>query len=324
MEPLAVIADSNLVEQSATYDFSLDMEAGPKYDNVFELSLPLEFKLYAGYVFHVDGTEIGGIITGRLTDTEAMGLVIWKGRTWHGMLEDKCLQPDDGQDYNYARGSVSECIDDLLQRINLVDMFEVGECPDVTVNYRYPRYPNGYVALVGMLKSVGLCPTFSTKREGGIVRVAIGAEAKKTLENVADGDLVDFTMDAVLRPYNHIVALGQGELSERYVLQYWTDEQGNIHEDGPQITGRDERTIIYDGSSMDNDELMENAIKQLLEAQDASSVEVSLDDVSNVNIGDELVAYDQRIDAREVVPVSGYVAKIGNGVQTVEWAAGNK
>lgn len=52
----------------------------------------------SGYYLYIENTEYGGIIDSIEVDTQ-YETVIYKGRTWHGILESQVLQPDDNQDY---------------------------------------------------------------------------------------------------------------------------------------------------------------------------------------------------------------------------------
>ena len=60
----------------------------------------------------------------------------------------------------------------------------------------------------------------------------------------ADAEHSDVTIKRVVRPYNHLICLGSGELKNRIVLHFYADERGNISTT-QTLFGIDERTTTY-------------------------------------------------------------------------------
>ncbi len=324
MDPLIVWTNPALLEQGASYDFDLEMACGIGDDpeNDFSLSLPETFIIKPNSVIHIDGTQWGGIVYERLSDTAVNGLLEWRGRTWHGLLYDRVLIPDSGAAYNYASGTVAECITDLINRLGLSPLYAVGVCPVQTVSYQYKRYPNGWAALVDMLASVGLRPAFSVARENGVVQVRVGAEAIQTLGEVADGEVADIELDAIFTPYNHIIGLGQGELAQRDVIHRYADANGVISAT-KTITGNAERVLVYDNPSAEHQDLIDGAVERLEKEQGQGTVKVTLDGDEDAALCDYVIGYDQRVDARVTTQISKLIVNVDDGVMTVSVEAGD-
>ena len=323
MEPLIVWTNDDLLELGACYDFDLELACGIGDDpeNDFSLSLPEDFMITPNSVVHVDGTQWGGIVYERLSDTAVNGLLEWRGRTWHGLLYDRVLVPDAGADYNYAQGTVTECITDLITRLGLTPLYAVGNCPVQSVDYQYKRYPNGWDALIDMLASVDLRPSFSVTREDGTVQVEVGAEEIQTLGEIADGEVADIELDAVFTTYNHIIGLGKGELSQRDVIHRYANASGVIS-DTKTITGNAERVLIYDNPSAEHDDLIDGAIERLEKEQNQSTVKVTLDGDEQAALCDYVIGYDQRINAKVTTQISKLIVNVDSGVMTVSVEAG--
>jgi hypothetical protein len=322
-EPLLVWTNTSFLEQGATQDFYCDLEYGvtDDFDNTFSIQLDEDILLHRNDAVFVDGTQWGGLVYRRITSTE-VSVFQWEGRTWHGVWADKIIEPASGQDYYYANGSVSSCVSALISKLSLSALFDVGECPNVSVsNYKYHRYVNGYIGLCEMLASVDLRPEFRVKLTGGTLVVLVDVFEIETLDEVADGELAVIEMTAEFLPPNHVIGLGKGELHERNVVHYYANTSGVVSTT-QTLFGIEERVIKYDNPSAEDDNLREGAIDLLTDEQTSGVVEVELDDGTYANIGDYIIGYDQRIDSSVTVPVVGQVVKIQNGLMTINCKAG--
>lgn len=324
IDPYLVWTDDTFTEQGATQDFYMDLECGTtdQYSNTFAVQLDEDIRIEPNSAVFVDGAEWGGLVQRRITSTDNNSVFQWEGRTWHGVLADKIIEPASGQDYYTASGTVSDCVSALITKLNLGALFGVGTCPNVSVtSYNYHRYVDGYIGLIEMLASVDLRPSFRTSRTGGVLKVLIDVDEIATLDEIADGELATIEMTAEFLPPNHVIGLGKGELHERDVVNYYANSSGVVSTT-QTLTGVDERVIKYDSPSAEHDDLVEGAMKELQDAQTAGTVEVDLDEGVTALIGDYIVGYDQRIDASITVPVVGQVVQIDDGVITVSCKAG--
>ena len=327
MGPLAVWTDASLKEKGAEADFYLDCEFGvdteDECNNTFSVQLPDDVEIVSDALLFVDGTEFGGIVQRRVSDT-TQGVMQWEGRTWHGVLADRIVQPAAGNDYFTLSGTDAQCITALISHLGLSTLFEVGDTTSTALGtYQFPRYCDGFTGLCKMLASKSLKPTFSVKRTGGTVSVKIGSAAIRTLGEVADGDVADMQMTAQFTPYNHVIGLGQGELHEREVVHRYADASGNISQ-MQSITGLRERVLVYDNPSAESADLIEGAEERLKSYQGEGEVDVDLMEGYEADICDYVKAYDRRIDATVTALVSKKVVQIQNGVTTVSCECGGQ
>lgn len=322
-DPYLVWTNSSFVEQGATQDFYLDLECGvtDDFNDTFAIQVDDEIQLHRNDAVYIDGTQWGGLVLRRITSTD-VSVFQWEGRTWHGVFADKIIEPASGQDYYYANGSVSDCVSALITKLKIDDLFAVGDCPTATIsNYRFGRYVDGYIGLTKMLANVGLRPEFRVGWDNGAIRVYVDVKSIETLDEIADGELATIEMTAEFLPPNHVIGLGQGELHERNVVHYYANSSGVVSAT-QTLFDMDERVIVYDNPSADDDSLREGAIERLEDLQTSGEVEVSLDDGTFANIGDYIVGYDQRIDQSVTVPVVGQVVQVDDGVLTISCTAG--
>lgn len=324
MGALAIWTDAGFAEAGAEQDFYLDMELGTDTDdegnNTFSVQLPEDVAIEPDGLVFVDGTEYGGVVLRRVSDT-TQDILQWEGRTWQGILSDRIVQPAAGADYYTVSGTDAQCISALLSSLGLTALFDVGDTAGTAISYQFPRYCDGFKGLCKMLASVGLKPTFAVSRTGGTVQVLVGAAAQRELGEMADGEVADMQMTAEFTPYNHVIGLGKGELREREVVHRYADADGNISST-QTITGMRERVVVYENPSAETDDLIEGAEERLASFQGQGTVEVLVEDGFEADICDKVVAYDQRINASVTALVTKKVIKVENGELSVACEAG--
>jgi len=280
-------------------------------------------RIAAGSAVYIDGGRYGGLVQKRISNSAVDGVLQWEGRTWEGVLSDRIVCPDAGQAYYTASGTDSACIGALLTKLGVTSLFEAGDGTGTNVSYQYP-YPNkldGFTALVKMLASKGLRPTFSVDNSGSSVKVVVDSAAIATIGEVADADLADVEICADMNPYNHAIGLGQGELQNRTVLHRYADSSGNVSTT-KTITGMLERVTVYENVNDDAEALADDLEDYLEDLQGQGTVEVSVRDGSEAQLCDRVTAYDSRVNASVTVPISKQVVKVQNGIMTVSCEAG--
>ena len=246
--PLIITADDNTPLGSVTdYDLDLDYGWGDS-TNDFTLTVRnSSVQPQSGGLIYIDGTDVGGIVD-RLKDdvTRGAASLTWSGRTWSGVLRGKILEPDAGQDYYTAAGSITNVLKDVIARVDLNGLFEVKDGADVEVSgYKFDRYTDAWSGLSKLLRSSGLKLEF--KEFNGRIQVRAVAIANHT----QDSDQISFTVEKTYRRVNHIVGLGKGTLRNRKVVNYYADEDGNIST-FQTFTGADEITAVYEDAQEDD------------------------------------------------------------------------
>lgn len=79
-------------------NFNLDLAYGEDENN-FELTTVTGNNVCkSGFYIYAEGTDYGGIIDSIEVKTSSNSLS-YKGRTWHGILGSKILEPDSGQNH---------------------------------------------------------------------------------------------------------------------------------------------------------------------------------------------------------------------------------
>lgn len=267
-------------------NFNLDLAFGEDENN-FELSTATENNVCkSGYYLYVEGTEYGGIVDQLQVDTASNSLT-YSGRTWHGILASKIIQPDEGEDYLILSGDANQVLAGLVQRLGLGELFSASEEPSGLAirNYKMSRYVDGYKGIRKMLQSVGgkLHITF---RQGYAMLSALPAVDYSQNEEF-DSSQISFAIKKNFRPTNHLICLGAGELAERTVIHLYADRNGNISHD-QTFFGMDEVCEVYDYGNAESDEELEQGGRDVLEgAWNSDSVKINFTNGSSAyDIGD--------------------------------------
>lgn len=298
--------------------YELDLSFGSNENN-FECTVNrANHCCEAGYYLYMDGTEYGGLIDAVRSNT-ATGDVTYSGRTWHGLLESKILAPDAGQDYLVVSGEANTVLASLIQRVGLGSLFAASTAASgVTIkSYQMDRYIGAYSGIRKMLKEANakLCCTFA----GG--KVVLSAAPVMDYTDGLDADIIDFSAKRVKGKVNHLICLGQGELSERTVVHLYADADGNISQT-QTISGVDEYAAVYDYPSAESAEtLIEEGTKRLkeLRAQDALSVAFTQTD-NLYDVGDIVGAYDGATDVSVSVEITQKIVTVKGGLLTVSYS----
>ena len=292
-------------------DYIFDLAFGSD-ENDFEITISSnKHCCEAKCLFYIEGTEYGGIVDGVRIVTKEQSLSYF-GRTWHGVLDSKILEPDAGQDYLIVSGEANSVINRLIDRIGLSDLFESSPVDSgLTIsNYKMDRYTTAYNGIKKMLESVSGKLQFSFR--DGKVSVSAVPIVDYSQDEQFDNDQVEMDIKKTDNPTNHLVCLGKGELSERQVIHLYADAEGNISEH-QTFTGIDEVAVKYDYSSVESlEELMKSGIAKLKELRSVNTAEIDFASESTVyDVGDI-------VGAKEIVTGTLVKEKITKKIVTIE------
>lgn len=314
--------NSNLEDIGVLMEYDLDLAFGTD-ENDFECQiLSSAHCCQPGWFLYIENTEYGGIIDSIEVDTGG-GMLTYKGRTWHGMLDSKVLEPDSGQAYLTVTGEANTIIASLLSRIGLSGLFEASSASsNITINnYKMNRYVTAYKGITKMLDSVGakLRVVFT----GGKVVLSAVLKQKADQDDEIDSDQIDFVMEKNYRTVNHLVCLGKGELEDRTVIHLFTDAEGNISKT-QTFFGVDEYMQVFDYPSAETEEeLISSGTDRLKELQELSEVSVECDDSSdNFDVGDVVSAYDNTTGMAVSAVIEKKVVSVVNGKITIMFSPG--
>ena len=222
-----IYADENKRDIGVLSAYEMDMAYGSS-ENDFSCTVDRgDHCCREKYYLYVEGEEYGGIIDkiGVSTGGEE---IYYKGRTWHGILESKIIEPDAGSDYLVLSGEANEVLQELIDRLDAGDIFEAStEDSEIEVlNYQMPRYCYGYTGMLKMLKD----SEAKLKMRWHLGKVVLSAEPRDdySQDEEFDTSQVDLRLEKDYRPKNHIVCMGQGDLKDRAVIHIFTDENGGI------------------------------------------------------------------------------------------------
>ena len=317
-----IITDSNHVDARSAADYTLDCAWG-KEENDFELVMSGASTIDAGAYIYVDGSECGGVVDAMEDQlTSGVSTLTYSGRTWHGVLANKILEPDRGKDYLTVSGTASTVIGSLISRVGLDGVFDAVDSPTAGAqtikSYRFDRYTDCYTGLRKMCAANGL--KLRLAYTSG--QVNIWAEPVAHYGDSIDSDLIDFDATRTWRKPNHLIGLGKGDLAARTVVHWYADAKGNVSQ-SQSLKGVDEITQVYDYSNAETAELNQKTREKLQELQSEGDVKVTVRDDANVvfDVGDTVTARDNLTGITVNASITKKIVKVSGGVLSVDYEA---
>lgn len=276
---------------------SADIEIGDT--NTFELTFLSEEWLNADELngidyFYCAGEEVGGMIRKLKVMTEK-GQVKASGLTWRGNLGVKVIQPPTGEAYRIVSGEANAILRELID-----DEFDglikgSTEVSDFTItSYPFARYCTLLEGLEAMLAKVGAKLRIRYQESKMVDGTLQRGYAEVSAVAVNDySNKIEFSKDGRIHltakdnrmGVNHLICLGQGELTDRLVVHLYVGQDGSIM-DTQYYTGIEEVCETYEYTSEeDADELASQGTKRLNENKNSRSIELTADDI-DVELGD--------------------------------------
>ena len=297
--------------------YSVDLAFGDADENDFTVVVP------EAYCRDVDGsmiaegdyllfpeTEWGGVVDGvEYDNTGDYPKLTYTGRTWHGMLSRKVIRPDAGQDYYTVSGDVQSVLSQVIQRVGLSGVMQAVAGDQATVrSYRFDRYTDAYTGLCKMLKTVGM--RLAVRK--GMGKCEVCAVTARDVSQGVDDNFLRFSMGES-RPVNHLVCLGEGELSERVVVDLYMDGSGAVSQT-QTFTGADEIAEVYDSNNEDAAGLIEKGTERLQDYYvDASTIDAEIPDEVEAHIGDRVAGRSVTVPVSVTADVSTITVKAKYG-----------
>lgn len=300
-------------EQGVLFGYEMDLAFGAD-ENDFECTVTTKNHVCEnGSLLFFEGTEYGGMVDSIESNT-ATDDVTYSGRTWHGIMNSKVLEPDSGKDYLVLNGEANKVLASLVQRMGLADLFSASdEDSGITINsYKMNRYILGYDGIMKMLAAVGA--KLKIKFSDGVAVLSAHPIKDYTQDEEFDSDLVPFTAKKNFKSVNHLVCLGAGELSNRLVVHLYADEEGNIS-DKQTLTDLDEITSIFEYSQIsDEAELIAEGTAKFKEFLASDEIVIDFDaDTDEYDVGDIIGAVDNITGLSAHATIKKKVLAIKNG-----------
>ena len=303
-------------------DYKLDLAYGVD-ENDFELQIPSSAHCCNdGFYLYIDGTEYGGVVDSIGSDTDAQE-VTYTGRTWHGLLNSKIIEPDTGKDYLVLSGEANTILGSLISRLGLEDLFSASvEDSGLTVTgYKMNRYIAAYEGIRKMLDTVAGKLRF-TFADGKVI-ISAHPRGDYTQNRELDSDLVGLKVKRHYHPVNHLICLGRGELADREVIHLYVDAAGNISK-SQTLTGIDERTDVYDNSNAESlEDLESGGVDRLKELALADEVETAFDEDDDIyDVQDLVGATDNITGLTATAKITKKIVTIESGQITISYKVG--
>lgn len=316
---MIVVADANGAELRSLLFTEYDFEVGDD-DNTFLVTcLRSEWEtIYDGSRIYIPNTEYGGLFKRLKTNTKN-GTISAGGYTWRGMLQNKVLCPEEGDDYATDSGELNAIIGSRVSAAFPGLFVGSNESTGIEVDYQYNRYVTLYDGLKAMLKSVGYKMRISYDMETGkvIVEAVPIVDYSSQIEYSSDMN-ANYYMTKEGTGVNHLVCLGNGELRDRVVVDLFVDENGNISET-QTFFGADEIAQVYDYAGAAREDLIQSGTDQLKQLRNQNSFRIDLETVTDVEIGDIVGGRDYTSGMRMTAPITTKVVTWRNGFETTEY-----
>ena len=231
-------------------------------------------------------TEYGGIIKRHQVSTADKEIILC-GYTWRGMLGNKVIEPPAGEAYKIVSGDANTIIDNLIGSTFGGIIVGSDQLSGIQIKkYQLDRYCTLLDGLQKMLKTVNA--RLDIKYNPDLACVVVSAvsiiDYSEMLEYSQDNRL-NFSTDDYQMGVNHLICLGQGELTERQVIHLYVQEDGTVGKT-QFYKGMDEIEKTYDYSSVESLEELEKAgVEKLLELTNHKSLAMSIAEI-DAEIGD--------------------------------------
>jgi len=220
-------------------------------------------------------------------------------------------------------GDVNACIQFILDRTGLTDMFEASsEQAGTNIEmYQFKRFTDVFSGLSDMLSSTGL----KLKLAFTGTKVLLTAEpiVDYTQAEEFDSDQIAFQVKKNYKTVNHLICLGSGEMENRMVAHLYVDSDGKISETQTQFD-MDEIVAVFDYSNAESkDELISSGKERLRELSAPGDISIDFDaDTGTYDIGDIVGAVDNVTHISVAETISKKIVTIKNGQVIISYKVG--
>ena len=322
-----IYTDANYNELGYLAHFDADLEIG-KYDvskNDFELTLLLEDRdplFTIGSLFYKENTETGGAVH-RLKINTSDNTVTMIGPTFRGLLEKEYVQPSNGSAYLTLNGEANACINTLIG-----DRFDgLFVVDNIGASNIYIKYDVRDINLLQALeKALGSSNARLCIRHRIDGKVHLYAEKINDLSDTLryDNDYqIGMIVKTESKPYNHIIALGKGELLDRLRINLYLQTDGSWSESNQVYTGLDRKTYKHEDVNVDDRaELIKNATEKAIEANESDTLEISFG-ADNAELFDIVGAKENITGISFKEPITQKIIKISDGDISISYKVGD-
>lgn len=173
-------------------------------------------------VLYVEFTEYGGIID-RIEHIKESGEVIYKGRTWHGIMNSHVIKWRKG----YS-GEVNEIITQILHDADLDNLFVCDLVPEEERIYEVADFSvsweKAYDAIIKLLRDGMGGGKLVCYYYNGKVHLGAVLSTDYSANEEFDTSKTPYRTGRTENTVNHLICLGQGEAENRAVIHLFTDD----------------------------------------------------------------------------------------------------
>ena len=297
---------------------------GFKYaDNDFELQVEEavweKYPMIKGHYLYEVGTEWGGMVE----DVNHVGTTVKVGGpTWRGMLARKIISPPAGQAYKAITAMEANQAIAALVGTSLGPLFAVSTADSgMTVSGSF-RYTNLLAAIHSMLQQYGarLEIIFDGTQ---VVLSAVSSVDYTDTELSQEYEAPLESSVAYGEAYNHVIALGRGELAEREVVELWRLDDGTITTTIQPVGLNDKQFVLDYPNAESLEELTSSATDKLIESSPVESIGINLDEIEiDFKLGDVVGGRDKVTGLTISKPITQKILKIDKNGRKINYKAG--
>ncbi|MGI6634176.1 MAG: Gp37-like protein [Christensenellales bacterium] len=277
-----VLEELGFVNEVELFDAEISQETDAEItSNSFSLTIPDSAwearPIMEGHYVYIPKTEYGGKVE-EIKHSTAAKTVTVSGLTWRGALYRKVIVPPEGETHFVVINQDAHAA--LLSIIgnSLGANYKISDAlSGVAISWQF-RYANALTGIYRMLAAAG-----------GALRVDYNQTLKRveiSVAPVADySDLIDLSQDygvdmittmGGFDRYNHVIALGAGELLDRDIVHVYRLDDGTITITSPAWAGTEkDHVTTYDYTNPESiEELTKGAIKRLQELNPLNQIEI--------------------------------------------------
>jgi len=220
-----------------------------------------------GDYVYVPATEYGGPVEYVKHDTSQKQVSVG-GVTWRGMLARKIIIPASGASYVTIAGVEANAAIGTLIGTELGSVISVSAAASgITITSKAFRYANLLTGIEDMLADEGaaLQIVFSQALKKAVLSARAIVDYSATIDLSQDYGINLISQDGRIDAYNHVIALGAGELLDRDIVHVYRNTDGTYTTSEPAWAGTAaDKQIVYDYTNPESvADLQDKATKKL-------------------------------------------------------------
>lgn len=187
------------------------------------------------------------------------------------------------------------------------------------VGLKYGRYISVYQGIYSLCGIYGYVPNF--KYENGKVNISIATTVNYADQTEYIQEDMNFDITKYSGNVNHLVCLGKGELTERVVIDLYCDSNGNISQT-QTFSGVDEITAVYENTSDEADQLLQDGINHFKEIINTDKFEVTVPE-HEYSVGDIIGGYEEVTKSYVAKQISNIILKMSDEKTDIDYEVGD-